>query len=84
MPAISNELMYEVLKSIQARVAGLDGKFDELRLELQGVKTHMLGLQQHMLGLQQEMGGMHATLVRYEQRLDRIERRLELKEAAPS
>ena len=34
MAEISNELIYEVLKSVQARVAQVDGKVDELAKHL--------------------------------------------------
>jgi DNA repair ATPase RecN len=76
MTEITNELMYEVLKSIQIRLTGVDGKIDELKQEMQAFRTHMIGVQQ-------ELGGIHSTLVRHEQRLDRIERRPELTDAPP-
>ena len=71
MAEITNDLLYEVLKSIQARLAGVDGKVDELKQEMQAFRTHMIGLQQ-------DVSGIHTTLVRHENRLDRIEKRLEL------
>lgn len=71
MPEVTNELMFEVLKAVQVRLAGVDGKIDELKQEMQAFRTHMIGLQQ-------EICGIHSTLVRHETRLDRIERRLEL------
>lgn len=74
MAEISAELVYEVLKSMQTRLAGVDGKIDELKQDMQAMRSHMIGLQQ-------EISGIHSTLVRHEQRLDRIERRLELTDA---
>ena len=74
MAQVSTELLYEVLKSIQTRLAGVDGKIDELKHDLQAMLSHMIGVQQ-------EISGIHATLVRHELRLDRIERRLELTDA---
>jgi hypothetical protein len=71
MAEVSTELLYEVLKSTQTRLAGLDGKIDELKHDMQAMRSPMIGFQQ-------EIGGIHATLVRHELRLDRIERRLEL------
>lgn len=70
MAEISTELLYEVLKSIQVRLAGVDGKIDELKHDMQVMRSHTIGIQQ-------EISGIHATLVR----LDRIERRLELTDA---
>jgi hypothetical protein len=74
MAEISTELLYEVLKTIQVRLAGVDGKVDELKHDMQAMRSHMIGIQQ-------EISGIHATLVRHELRLDRIERRLELTDA---
>jgi septal ring factor EnvC (AmiA/AmiB activator) len=71
MTDVTNELMYEVLKAIQTRLAGVDGKVDELKQEMQAFRTHMVRLQQ-------DIGSIHATLVRHEARLGRIESRLEL------
>ena len=77
MAEVTNELMYEVLKSIQAKQIGMDGKIDELKQEMQAFRTHLIALHQ-------ELSGIHTTLVRHETRLDRIERRLELNEVAPT
>jgi predicted nucleic acid-binding Zn-ribbon protein len=74
MAEVSTELLYEVLKSIQTRLAGVDGKIDELKHDMQAMRSHMIGVQQ-------EISGIHATLVRHEIRLDRIESRLELTDA---
>jgi uncharacterized coiled-coil DUF342 family protein len=83
MAEVSNDLLYEVLKAVQARKAGMDGKLDELKQEMQAFRTHLVGVRQEIIGLHQEIAGIHSTLVRHEHRLDRIERRLELNEAAP-
>ena len=74
MAEISAELVYEVLKSLQTRIVGIDGKIDELKQDLQAMRTHIIGVQQ-------EISGIHSTLIRHEQRLDRIERRLEIADA---
>lgn len=78
MAAITNELMYEVLKSIQARLAQVDGKIDERKLEPQASRTAQIALRQEITGIHQELSGIHVTLVRHEGRFDPIERRLEL------
>ncbi|CAL76589.1 conserved hypothetical protein [Bradyrhizobium sp. ORS 278] len=78
MTAVTNELMYDVSKSIQARLAQVDGKIDELKLAEQASRTAQIALRQEITGIHQELSRIHATLVRSEGRLDRIERRLEL------
>jgi hypothetical protein len=62
-----------VLKSVQARLAQVDGKIDELAQATQALRTSQISILQ-------EISGVHATLVRHEGRLDRIEKRLELSE----
>ena len=81
MAEVTNDLLYEVLKAVQARQAGMDGKIDELKQEMQAFRTQLVGVRQEIIGLHQEIGGIHATLVRHEQRLDRIGKRLELTDA---
>jgi septal ring factor EnvC (AmiA/AmiB activator) len=75
------ELMLEILKSVQARLAQVDGKVDELKQEMQASRTSQNGIRQEITSVFQEVSGIHATLVRHEGRLDRIENRLELNDA---
>ena len=84
MAEVTNELMFEVLKAMQARLAQVDGKIDELKQEMQASRTSQIALRQEITGVHQELSGIHATLVRHEGRLDRIERRLELNDAPAS
>jgi len=81
MPDVTLELMFEVLKSVQARLTQVDGKVDELKQEMQASRTAQNGIRQEITSVFQEISGIHKTLVRHEDRLDRIERRLELNDA---
>jgi septal ring factor EnvC (AmiA/AmiB activator) len=79
MADVTAELMFdEVLRSVQARLAQVDGKIDELKQEMQASRTSQNGIRHEITSEFQEISGVHATLVRHEGRLDRIERRLEL------
>jgi septal ring factor EnvC (AmiA/AmiB activator) len=78
MADVTPELVFEVLKSVQARLAQVDGKIDELKQEMQASRTSQNGIRQEITSVFQEISGVHATLVRHEGRLDRIETRLEL------
>ena len=80
MPDVTMELMFEVSKSVQARLAQVDGKIDEQKQEMQALRTSQNGIRQEITGIFQEISGIHATLVRHEGRLDRIEKRLGLNE----
>ena len=78
MPDVTPDLMFDVLKSIQARLAQVDGKIDEMKQEMLALRTSQNAARQEITSVFQEISGVHATLVRHEGRLDRIERRLEL------
>jgi septal ring factor EnvC (AmiA/AmiB activator) len=78
MADVTPEPMFEVLKSVQARLAQVDGKIDELKQEMQASRTSQNGIRQEITSVFQEVSGIHATLVRHEGRLDRIETGLEL------
>jgi len=81
MADANGELLYEVLKAVQAWLEQVDGKVDEFKQEMQSFRTQMVSLCQEMVSVLQELGGIHAALVRHEQRLDRIDRWLELSDA---
>jgi septal ring factor EnvC (AmiA/AmiB activator) len=81
MAEVTAELMFAASKSIQKRLAQVDGRMDELKQDTQASHTSQIALRQELTGIHQELSGIHATLVRHEARLDRIERRLELSDA---
>jgi hypothetical protein len=75
MAEVSSDLVYEILKQIQADTAVLKLGQIEIKGELQAVRGHMLAMQQ-------DIHNIYTTLARHDMRLDRIERRLELVEPA--
>jgi septal ring factor EnvC (AmiA/AmiB activator) len=81
MADVTLEPMFEVLKSVQARLTQVDGKIDELKQEMQASRTAQNGIRQEITSVFEEISGVHKTLIRHEDRLDRIERRLELNDA---
>jgi chromosome segregation ATPase len=74
MAEVTNELMYEILKQLQARMDSFDKKMDEIKSELQALRNHSLAMQQ-------DVQNIYTILVRHDSRLDRIKQRLELREA---
>lgn len=75
MAEITNELMYEVLRQIQADIAGL-------KLGQHDIKTELVAIRGHFVAMQQDVHNLYSILVRHETRLDRIDRRLELSDRA--
>jgi hypothetical protein len=75
MAEISTELLYEVLKQVQADTAALRLGQSELKAEMQAFRGHMISLQT-------DVHNIYAILARHDTRLDRIEKRLSLAEPA--
>ena len=73
MAEITNELMYELLKKLNAR-------FDKVDLSLGELRSEMNAIRGTMVSMHQEIHNIYSTLSRHEMRLDRIENRLELRE----
>ena len=44
MAEVTPELMFEILKAVQARLAQVDGKVDELKQEMQALRTSQNGI----------------------------------------
>ena len=75
MADVTNELIYEILKSIQFRLDKIEAGIDELR---QGHNA----MRGHMISIQTDISNIYGILARHDQRLDRIEKLLELHELA--
>ena len=71
---ISNELIYEGLKGIQADLRSIRSDVDEMKTEMRIVRQHIAALVQSDM----QRGTQIADL---EQRLRRVEARLELRDA---
>jgi hypothetical protein len=74
MAEVSNELLYEVLKSLQPDIG-------EMKSSIGDVKTELNALRGHMISLQQDVHNIYGILGRHDLHLERIERRLELSDA---
>jgi hypothetical protein len=72
---ITNELMYEVLKKLQADMA-------EVKAEVRENTAAINASRIHVVAMHQDVQNIYSILTRHEQRLERIERRLELVEPA--
>ncbi|WP_439627511.1 hypothetical protein [Shinella sp.] len=75
MTDVSQELMYELLKKIQADTHSLKQGQSEIRAEINALRGTMISMQQ-------DIHNIYGVLSRHDDRLDRIENRLELRELA--
>ena len=75
MAEVTNELIFEALKKIQADTAAL-------RFSNQEIRTELVAIRGHLLAMQQDIHNIYGRLDSHEARLERIERRLELIEPA--
>ena len=74
MADVTNELMFEDLKSMQRDLSDVKNGIGELKIELNAVRGHMISLQQ-------DVHNIYGVLARHDARLERIESRLELSES---
>ena len=75
MAEATNELMYELLKSIHQRMDRFDAALSEVKQEITSVRLSMMGVQT-------DIHNIYGMLARHDERFDRIERRLDLREFA--
>ena len=68
---VTNELIYEVLKSVQAQVS-------IIREDVSGLKNRISSLQSSVAGLHADMAEVSARLDRLESRVERVENQLNL------
>lgn len=73
MAEVSNELMYEVLKKLQADMGMLKEGQRETRQDINSLRGHI-----HVM--QGDLNNLRGTVTQVLDRLDRIENRLELRE----
>ena len=73
MAEVTNELIYEVLKSVQSRLDRMDGTLGEVKTELQAVRSHMVGVQQDVANIYSKLGDHDDRLARIETRLGLLE-----------
>ena len=74
MADVTNDLLHEVLKQVQARLGNIEDGQREIKSELQALRGPRLPVQQ-------DVSNVYAIQAKLELRLERIERRLDLVEA---
>ena len=77
MAEVSNELIYEVLKSVQERLGNIETGFVEVRTELRAMNGHFVAMQT-------DIANLYIAHSNKDTRLSRIERRLDLVDTSVS
>jgi predicted nucleic acid-binding Zn-ribbon protein len=72
---VTNELMYETLKKMQADLSSVKVTVGEVKSEISSMRGYIYGIQG-------DVSNIYAKLARHDLQLDRIENRLELRELA--
>jgi regulator of replication initiation timing len=80
MADVTNELLYEVLRAVQARVATMDEKVDELTAQMHAMRGHLTSIREEQKALNTEFESLYLHNRHVDNRLERIERRLEIVE----
>ena len=75
MAEVTNELIYEVLKKLQADIAGVKESLREINGSMNAMRCHLVA---RTKGIQ----NIYTILSHHDARLTRIERRLEIVEPA--
>ena len=70
MAEVTNELIYEVLKGIQARLGNIE--------QGQREAAARLSMQTHLMAVQKDVANIHDALGALDGRLGRVERRLDI------
>jgi chromosome segregation ATPase len=78
MVEVTNALIYEVLKAMQARLGNMDEGQREVRGELRAVRGNLQAVQTQMSAMQLDIGNLYESFTALDTRLARIERRLDI------
>ena len=80
MAEVTNELIYEVLKSMQGRMSNIEHKLGEMDTRLTSISGQIRGLSLEMNAAHTDLANVYVSLGHLDGRLMRIERRLDIVE----
>jgi hypothetical protein len=78
MAEVTNELLYEVLKSLQTRMSNFEEGLREIRGEMRAFRGNLLANNSRLDAVQIDLGNIYETLTGIDTRISRIERRLDI------
>ncbi len=78
MAEVTNDLLYEVLKAIQARLGNLEETMREVRGEVRALRSAISAIDNRMGAFHMDLANLYEASGAMEGRMSRIERRLEI------
>ncbi|MBW9087957.1 hypothetical protein JNB91_08885 [Rhizobium wenxiniae] len=78
MAEVTNELIYEILKSMQGRLSNIDDKLVAIDGRLDSLTLQVRGLAMEMNAAHGDIANIYKVLGRQDARLSRIEKRLDI------
>ena len=78
MAEVTNELIYEVLKGMQARLGNLEESVREVRGEVRALRSAITAIDNRMGAFHMDLGNLYEASGAMEGPMSRIERRLEI------
>ena len=70
MAEVTNELIYEVLKGIRARLGNIEQGQREAAARLSAMQTHLMAVEKDVANIYDALGALDGRLGRVERRLD--------------
>ena len=70
MAEVTNELLYEVLKTIQTRLGNIEQGQREAAARLSAIQTHLMAVEKDVANIYDSLGALDGRLNRVEQRLE--------------
>ncbi|GLI92509.1 hypothetical protein [Methylocystis echinoides] len=78
MTEVTNELIYEVLKAMQARLGNIEESMREARGEVRALRSAISAIDNRMGAFHMDLANLYEASGAMEGRMSRIERRLEI------
>jgi hypothetical protein len=78
MAEVTNDLIYEVLKGMQARLGNLEESVREVRGEVRALRSAITAIDNRMGAFHMDLANLYEASGAMEGRMSRIERRLEI------
>ena len=70
MAEVTNELLYEVLKAIQAKLGNVEQAQKETVARLSAMQTHLMAVEKDVANIYDSLGALDSRIERIERRLD--------------